>query len=293
MNRSEDLSKFHQMISSMFSWPEKPEDWEQYKISDEQIAFFHEHGYLPNVKILEDWHVDQLNEELEEIQHPEHPLNHLFYEFASNESTDQNTVLFHSLGHWRITEGFHDVLWSPAFVVAASQLLGNNSVRFWHDQLFCKPAKHGGVVAWHQDYSYWTRTQPMRHLTCWVALDDANIDNGCIHYIPGSHRWGLLDKPELAGDMEGINAYLSESQKKEFVHKVPVELPRGYATFHHPLTVHGSYENFSDRSRRAFVLNVFADGTKSNSDEPLLEGVNVIPNGAEMQGQFFPLLFER
>jgi ectoine hydroxylase-related dioxygenase (phytanoyl-CoA dioxygenase family) len=72
-----------------------------------------------------------------------------------------------------------------------------------------------------------------------------------------------------------------------------VELPRGYATFHHPLTVHGSYENFSDRSRRAFVLNVFADGTKSNSDEPLLEGVNVIPNGAEMQGQFFPLLFER
>jgi hypothetical protein len=43
----------------------------------------------------------------------------------------------------------------------------------------------------------------------------------------------------------------------------------------------------------AFVLNVFADGTKSNSDEPLLEGVNVIPNGAQMQGQFFPLLFER
>jgi ectoine hydroxylase-related dioxygenase (phytanoyl-CoA dioxygenase family) len=249
MNRSEDLSKVHQLISNMFSWPEKPEDWEQYKISDEQIAFFHEHGYLPNIKILEDWQVDQLNEELAEIQHPDHPLNHLFYEFASNESTDQNTVLFHSLGHWRITEGFHDVLWSPAFLMAASQLLDNKSVRFWHDQLFCKPAKHGGVVAWHQDYSYWTRTQPMRHLTCWVALDDANIDNGCMHYIPGSHRWGLLDKPELAGDMEGINAYLSESQKKEFVHKVPVELPRGYATFHHPLTVHGSYENFSDRSR--------------------------------------------
>ena len=293
MNHSEDLSKFHQMISDMFSWPEKPEDWEQYKLNDEQLAFFHEHGYLPNIKILEERQVDQLNEELVVIQDPTHPLNHLFYEFSSNESSDPNTVLFHSLGHWRITEGFHDVLWSPAFLMAASQLLGNKSVRFWHDQLFCKPAKHGGVVAWHQDYSYWTRTQPMQHLTCWVALDDATIDNGCIHYIPRSHRWGLLDKPELAGDMEGINAYLNQQQKEEFSQKVPVELTRGYATFHHPLTVHGSYKNFSDRSRRAFVLNVFAEGTKSNSDEPLLNGVDAIPNGEVMHGQFFPLLFER
>ena len=55
---------------------------------------------------------------------------------------------------------------------AASQLLGG-AVRFWHDQLFCKPAKHGGVVAWHQDYSYWTRTKPMAHLTCWIGLDDS------------------------------------------------------------------------------------------------------------------------
>ena len=62
----------------------------------------------------------------------------------------------------------------------ASQLLGG-PVRFWHDQLFCKPAHHGGVVAWHQDYSYWTRTEPMSHLTCWIALDDSDRDNGCLY----------------------------------------------------------------------------------------------------------------
>src|SRR5256885_674880 len=83
------------------------------------------------------------------------------------------TVLFHALGAWRITPGFHDLLWNPAFTVPASQLLGG-AVRFWHDQLFCKPAHHGGVVAWHQDYSYWTRTQPLAHLTCWIGLDDSN-----------------------------------------------------------------------------------------------------------------------
>ena len=58
------------------------------------------------------------------------------------------------------------------------------AVRFWHDQLFCKPARHGGVVAWHQDYSYWTRTVPMNHLTCWIALDDAAVDRD-IDELPG------------------------------------------------------------------------------------------------------------
>ncbi len=261
------------------------------KLTEEQIAFFHENGYLSNIKILDEHQVEELRQELDEITDPNHPGNELFYEFSSNESADPDTVLFHSLGHWRITKGFHDVLWNPAFVVPASQLLGDVAVRFWHDQLFSKPAKHGGVVAWHQDYSYWTRTKSMQHLTCWVGLDDASIDNGCLHYIPKSHRWGLLQKPQLAGDMNGLMEYLTDEQKDMFK-PVPIEMKRGYGTFHHPLLVHGSYENRSERSRRAFVLNVFADGTYSDSDEPLLEGVPVIPKGKKMEGRFFPLLYD-
>lgn len=292
MTQTQDLSKIHGLIGDMFQWPKSEVEWEQYKLSAEQVNFFNENGYLPNIKLLEDWQVDKLVGELAEIQDPAHPAHELFYEFHSNESADADSVLFHSLGHWRITEGFHDVIWNPAFVMAASQLFGDKAVRFWHDQLFCKPAKHGGVVAWHQDYSYWTRTRPMQHLTCWVALDDSSKENGCIHYIPKSHNWGLLDKPELAGDMEGINEFLTPKQQEEFKHKVAVEMPKGYAVFHHPLTVHGSYENRSEKSRRAFVLNAFADGTTSDSNKPLLQGVNVIPKGEKMKGRFFPLLFE-
>ena len=288
---AKDLSKVHQLMGDLFHWPQSEVEWEQYKLSDDQLSFFKENGYLHNVKLLEPWQVDQLNEELSELLDPDYQGSDLFYEFNSNESSDPNAVLFHSLGHWRIKEGFHDILWNPAFVMAASQLLGNKPVRFWHDQLFCKPAHHGGVVAWHQDYSYWTRTVPMQHLTCWVGLDDATVENGCVHYIPKSHEWGLLDKPELAGDMEGLLEYLEEDQKAAFK-PVPVEMEKGYATFHHPLTIHGSYENKSPSSRRAFVLNVFADGTLSNTDGELLAGVPVIKKGKKMEGQFFPLLKE-
>ena len=292
MSNIKDLADYDHPVSNMFQLPKSAAEWEQYKLSDEQLAHFKEYGYVSGIKLLEDWQVDLLNQELAEIMDPSHPAHHLFYEFHSNESQDPNSVLFHSLGHWRIAPGMHDVLWNPAFIMAAHQLLDYKSVRFWHDQLFCKPARHGGVVAWHQDYSYWTRTIAMQHLTCWTGLDDASIENGCLHYIPKSHKWGLLDAPSLAGDMNGLMAYLNEDQKKEF-RPTPIELKKGYATFHHPLMVHGSYENKSERSRRAFVLNVFADGTISNTDDELLAGIPKVPKGQKMEGKFFPLLYTK
>jgi phytanoyl-CoA dioxygenase PhyH len=289
--QEKDLSQYHQIISGLFKQPNSEEEWNKYKLSEEDIAFFNEHGYLSNIKILEEWQVDALNEQLALIADPSHPSNDLFYEFNSNESSDPSRILFHALGAWRVSEGFHDVLWNPAFLMAASQLLGKKAVRFWHDQLFCKPAQHGGVVAWHQDYSYWTRTIPMQHLTCWTGLDDTNTENGCLYYVPKSHRWGLLDKPQLAGNMEGLIDYLTEDQKKDFK-PIPIEMKKGYASFHHPLLIHGSYENKSYRSRRAFVLNVFPDGTVSDTDQELLSGVPVVPKGHKLNGKFFPLLFD-
>ncbi len=291
MKLSRDLADINSMITSMFTIPSDSNEWEKYRLSEEQIAFFNENGYVSGIKLLEEDHIEQLNRELSDIMNPGHPGHDLFYEFHSNESTDPDRIVFHSLGHWRITPGFHDILWSPAFLMAAHQLLGGKGVRFWHDQLFCKPAKHGGVVAWHQDYSYWTRTTPMQHLTVWVGMDDVSEENGCLQYIPGSHKWGLLNKPVLTGEMEGLKAFLNEEQTRKLDNPFPIEMKKGYASFHHPLLVHGSFENNSDRPRRAFVLNVFADGTCSRSDEELLAGVPIVKNGDKMEGKFFPLLY--
>jgi ectoine hydroxylase-related dioxygenase (phytanoyl-CoA dioxygenase family) len=284
-----DLSTRHQPVGTLFGNFDNRGP-RQDRLSDEQVGFFHEFGFLAGVRLLDDRQVEILREELASLVDPAHPGSRLFYEYHSNESVDPARVLFHALGAWRIAPGFHDLLWNPAFTVAASQLL-DGAVRFWHDQLFCKPARHGGVVAWHQDYSYWTRTQPISHLTCWIALDDASRDNGCLQYIPGSHRWQLLPVTGLAGDMDAIQTVLSEEQKKQF-QPVAIELKKGQCAFHHPLMVHGSYENSTDRPRRATVINVFRDGVRSESDEVLLQGVPCIPKGQKMEGQFFPLLFD-
>jgi ectoine hydroxylase-related dioxygenase (phytanoyl-CoA dioxygenase family) len=91
--------------------------------------------------------------------------------------------------------------------------------------------------------------------------------------------------------MNTIIRGLTPEQQKDF-EPVPIELKRGECSFHHPLMVHGSYENRSEHARRAVVLNVFRDGVVSASDAPPNEGVPPIPTGEKMGGRFFPLLFD-
>jgi Phytanoyl-CoA dioxygenase (PhyH) len=287
-----DLSTVHKLASDLFRWPATPGEWKQYELSQEQVDFFKTNGFVSGIKLLDEQQIETIRNELSVIADPAHPGHELFYEFHSNESTDPTTILFHALGAWRITEGLHDVLWNPRFLVAASQLLGNVPVRFWHDQIFWKPPRQGGVVAWHQDYSYWTRTKPVAHLTCWCGLDDSTKENGCLQYISGSHQWGLLPKTVLAGELQGIKDFLDDGQKKQFAQPQYAEVKAGEAIFHHSLTLHGSGANTSAKPRRAFVINVFADGVVSDSDEPLLNGVPAVSKGEKMEGQFFPLLYE-
>ena len=285
----EDLAQKHEPVTDLFQRATGESDVERYRLTNEQVACYEENGYVAGVQILDEAQVDVLRGELAGLMDPAHPGHELFHEFHLNESGDADNVLFHSLGAWRIAPGFHDLLWNPAFTVPARQLLGG-PLRFWHDQLFCKPPHHGGVVAWHQDYSYWTRTRPMAHISCWIGLDDATRDNGCVVYIPGSHKWDLLPITGLAGDMEAINAVLTEEQREKFNDPVYVELKCGQAAFHHPLMVHGSSRNRTDRPRRATVINAIRDGVASDTDDPLLAGVPVIPKGEKMDGPFFPLL---
>lgn len=290
-----DLASYNSPVSNFFHQPTTPEEWKQYMLTEEQVKSFEENGFLSGIRILTDEQVDMLNNELAKLQAASPGEKKLFYHYESNESVDPQKVLFHAIGGWRVTPGFHDLIWSPAYRMAAYQLLGT-SFRLFHDQLFCKPAKHGGVVAWHQDFSYWTFTKPMQHLTCWIGLDDATTENGCLYYIRGSHKWGLLPITGLTGDMDAVTQVLTKAQNEVFENKVANELPKGFASFHHPLTMHGSYANYSDRPRRAVVINSMADGTLGNTAGyarmDALHNFPAMPQDEILDSKFFPLLFD-
>ncbi|KAL4229182.1 hypothetical protein ACF0H5_012220 [Mactra antiquata] len=295
-----DYSTVHEPIGNLFDYSQI--DWGQYKLRQEQIDQFWKDGYLLNIPVLTYEQCDKILQDYKYFLGEEkHEGMDMLYEYHSNQSGDPNNVLMHSLGHWRLTKHFHDLAFIPQVVVPVSQLLEPDgtmsSVRFWHDQLFAKPPKHGGNVAWHQDYSYWTRTSPMKHLTVHIALDDQTEENGALNYIPGSHRWMRNDGQPLPvtdfnfKDMESIKTILTE-EEKELFKPVCGNLKKGTASFHHALSVHGSYGNRSDVPRRAAVLNYFQDGVLSNTNDELLKGIK-IPKNEKMQGQFFPVVFDK
>src|SRR5688572_2477566 len=117
MTSVNDLSKVHSLVSDLFAWPSSPEQWKEYELSEEQIRFYRENGYLSNIRMLDDRQIKILKEELASLTNVNQKNNSLFYEYHSNESENPATVLFHALGAWRITNGFHDVLWNPRFLL--------------------------------------------------------------------------------------------------------------------------------------------------------------------------------
>ena len=321
-NNVSDLSLISKPIGDLFGQlPTNADEYSRCLLSKDEVAFYKANGYLTQVRVLTDEQCDRIIHECKRfLLWNEHihgkndsdrlnfPERNLLYEYHSNQSNDPNNVVTHMLGHWRISSLFHDLVFIPTVTVPVSQLLAAFHpskqllvpVQFWHDQLFAKPPHHGGPVAWHQDYSYWTRTEPMQHITVHIALDDQTEENGTVHYIPGSHLWHRIDNGKEVPlpitdidfkDMESIKKILTKDEIENF-QPLPSLLKKGHASFHHPLTVHGSYPNRTSSARRAAVLNYFVEGTRSNTDEPLLHGIPIIARGETLKSHFFPLVFD-
>jgi ectoine hydroxylase-related dioxygenase (phytanoyl-CoA dioxygenase family) len=285
---TERLEKRHAPVTDIF--PRASDDRSPWALPEERVAFFHENGYVKGGPVLDERQLEALREGLEAIRLGENPRTGELYEVDEDYRRAPEENVFHFLGAWLIDDAFHDLLWHPAITTKAAQLLGVERLRFWHDQVFDKPPRHPGVVTWHQDYSYWTRATPAGHVTCWIGLDDSTEENGCVQYVPGSHRWGLLPRISLTEDMDAVREYLTPEQAEAF-HPVPMVLRAGECTLHHSHTVHGSYGNRSHRPRRGVVLNYMRPDTRcADGTAPLLTGVPIIPEGEVIQGDYFPLL---
>ncbi|MDA0374089.1 MAG: phytanoyl-CoA dioxygenase family protein [Planctomycetota bacterium] len=263
-----------------------------HRLGAEQVLAFREQGFTGPIPVFDRARVEELRDAVDRIvAEPERYRPQLYeIEAAWTERPDQ--VVCHFLGGWRCDAALRRAVFDLAATVPCAQVLGVERLRFWHDQVFHKPAHHPGVVPWHQDYSYWQRTAPARHVTLNVMLDDADEDNGCLMFVPGSHRFGLLPSLGFDSELGAVVEHLDDEQRAAF-RPVPVPVAAGHATLHHSHTLHGSGPNRSARPRRALVLNYMcADTVLSASDEPLLAGVAPVPAGALVEGECFPVALD-
>ena len=284
--------KVHGYLINGFPSAGSVEDLERFKLSPDHVARYRRDGFLSGIDILTREQVSEMSRRLELLRKGLNEHMDRLYEVEADYLARPEEVVFHFLGAWLVDPWFHDILFSPQVTVPVAQLLDTRRVRFWHDQVFYKPPHHPGVVPWHQDYSYWTRSTPPNHITINIILDDASLESGCVHYIPGSHNWGLLPKVSFAGDMDSVRESLPSELRAEFK-PVAATGKAGQASFHHSHTVHGSYRNSSDRPRRAVVLNYMGAETRcADGSQPLLKGVPVIPEGEIIAGDYFPIVLD-
>jgi ectoine hydroxylase-related dioxygenase (phytanoyl-CoA dioxygenase family) len=290
MTRPQGYEAVHAALTDAFPYAQTARDRARWTLTDEQVDRFYEHGFLLDLPLLDEEQVAELRSRLNHIGENIDELKGRLYEVEAAWQERPDEVVLHLLGAWLVDEWFHDLVFHPGVTVPLAQLLGVEELHFWHDQVFWKPPHHPGVVPWHQDYSYWTRTAPAQHITMFIALDDMSRANGCLHYVPGSQRWGLLPAVSFGGAADQLHEHLTRAQERAF-EPVPVQLAAGRAAIHHSHMVHGSSANDSDRPRRAVVLNYMGPDVRvTDGSSPLLKGVPPIEEGEPVSGAFFPVV---
>jgi len=166
---------------------------------------------------------------------------------------------------WQTHEPTRALMFDPRLGRLVADVGGLGGVRIWHDQALIKNP-YANPTAFHLDVPYWSFTSPDA-LSIWIALDDATLENGCLHYVPGSHRAGTYDNVAITKD---LGALFDAYPDWRSVAPVPCPIPAGSALIHNGLTFHGAGANMTPHRRRAMTCAYMPDGSTFNGRANIL-----------------------
>jgi non-heme Fe2+,alpha-ketoglutarate-dependent halogenase len=206
------------------------------RLTAEQIASFNRDGYLKGIRIFSEDEMTDIRAYFDQL---------LAGTLAAG--GDSYSISTAHLRYGRV----YDLLTHPRIVACVTDLLGENVIA-WGSHFFCKMPGDGKRVAWHQDSSYWPLT-PSKAVTAWLAIDNADVENACMRYIPASHHLGHLTYTLSENDEANVlNQTVADVEKLGA--PVDVELTAGEISIHSDLLLHGSEANQSNRRRCGLTL---------------------------------------
>jgi ectoine hydroxylase-related dioxygenase (phytanoyl-CoA dioxygenase family) len=244
------------------------------ELAPEQVEAYRENGFLVVDSLLDadelaEWRaaVDQAVSERDE-RIPGHADDHDPDSYYMNVFTQRVNL-------WQTSERVRDLMLDSRLGRLAAQLAGVDGIRIWHDQALVK-RPYGNPTGFHLDVPYWSFTSA-HAITIWVALDDATLSNGCLYYVPGSHKAQRFDNVDIGPELGALFDVYPEWRAVE---PVPCPVAAGGCTFHNGLTAHGAGPNLTTSPRRAMTCAYMPDGATFNGQP------NVLPprllNGLEV-----------
>jgi len=229
-------------------------------LTDAQIAEYHAKGYVvPDYRLPE--------AELQEIRDRHAALLKRHPEFRDNASV----LLSYDLG-------FLNYARDPKILDMVEQVIGPD-ICLWNMSFFAKPALNGKRTPWHQDGQYWP-IRPLATCTVWIAIDAATRENGCLRYIPGSHRDHRLMRHDQSA---ATDITLNQELRREEYDEAQAEdliLEAGQMALHDVYIAHGSEANASPHPRRGMTMRMMP--TTSVYDREEARGMHAERGGLDM-----------
>ncbi len=262
-------------------------------LTDQQVESFRRDGFVKAGRVLDEAQTRALRERLDDVMEGRSKAQP---EAKRNMLGDSERVVIQVVNIWEADDLFREHLYNPAICQTVCQLMGTQVLRVWHDQVQYKPPRIGGATSWHQDHPYWPILQPADLISAWVALEDADVENGCMWMVPGSHRWGPHKGGSIGTNQEDFTPTpdLSLLPPGAKVELVPCPVKAGEVMFHHCLTWHGSPPNNSERGRPAIAVHYMPGYTRYEpSGSHLVEHRVTVQPGEILQGEYFPTVWDR
>jgi len=222
-------------------------------LTDEQVIFFQEHGFLRIERITTDEEVewlkgvyDQLfNRRMGEEQGE-------YFDLAGPRAHKGDEILPQVLGPDRKFPELRKTLYFRHAHKLAARLLGAEEPEVsGGGHMILKPSRYGSETPWHQDEAYWNPEVIPNSLSVWMPLDPATVESGCMQFIPGSHK-GDVRWHRHIGDDPLVHGLVTDDVDPSQAVACPI--PVGGATFHHCRTLHYAGPNTTDCPRRAYIL---------------------------------------
>ena len=268
------------------------------QLTDSQVQQFQTDGFLILESFIEMDLVERLRDRIEPLFHGKFETGIYPDEWYWRPGLSLPDVTREICNAWKCDRTIASVSLSSTVGRLSAQLAGWPGARIGQDSLWYKPPGGGKEIALHQDGAYIDYLMPAEMITCWIALDDVNLDIGTLQYVRGSHRWPLLSslEGEFHAPTKDYRWAMLETAKAAGVNEpeiVPVTIPAGGCAFHHGLTWHGSGKNLSQtRPRRSLGIHtVSAEAHFSDHPAGYIYGRYKHVNDNVMDESFFPILW--
>lgn len=242
-------------------------------ITPEQIKDYRENGFVQIDNFLDEAELAEWRKAVDEAVEKRKDNKLPDRKWVGDMEDDEKyyeSVFKQRLNLWKDNEKINKIMLDERIGKMAADLAGVDGIRIWHDQALIKEP-WANATAWHLDEPFWSFTTKDA-ISLWVALDDVTLENGCLFFIPGSHKLTTFENPGITEEMASVFKFYPDLAKRP---TVSVPMKAGSCSFHNAMVVHGAQANMTPGHRRAMTCAYMPDGSTFNGIKNILSNEEV------------------